>query len=97
MFLTLPFFLVLEELMQQLASLNYIEKDDDNNEEKNSVADWALPLESRCQSLGAQCDYQGTFLPAQCDQDQCWCVDEAGNQLPQTNTFKKGEQLCCKC
>lgn len=51
---------------------------------------------TRCQALGAQCDSQGRFTPKQCDGEICWCVDEAGNQLAHTNTFKDGEQLCCK-
>lgn len=51
---------------------------------------------TRCQALRAQCDQQGKFLPMQCSQSLCWCVDEAGNQLPLTNSFQKGEQDCGK-
>lgn len=87
--------LVLEELMMQLAYLEYNESPDMNTE-GNTIINWEMPLRSRCEALGAQCDSQGKFLPAQCEEEQCWCVDEAGNQLPHTNTFKKGEHLCCK-
>lgn len=51
---------------------------------------------TRCQALRAQCGQQGQFLPMQCSENLCWCVDEAGNQLPLTNSFQKGEQQCGK-
>ncbi|KAK9878499.1 hypothetical protein WA026_022395 [Henosepilachna vigintioctopunctata] len=85
--------LVLEELMMQIGSISDSEepKDLDENEveeiNENSVT-------SRCEELGGQCDANKKFLPTQCENDVCWCVDEAGNQLPQTNTFQKGERTC---
>lgn len=88
-------FVVLEELIMQIGSLDYDNSEELDSESKSVVA-WDLPHQTRCEALGAQCDSQGRFTPAQCDQDTCWCVDEAGNQLPHTNTFKKGEHLCCK-
>lgn len=64
--------------------------------EKDNPLEWELPLRSRCEAVGGSCDSNGQFLPIQCAQDMCWCVDEAGNQLPNTDAFRKGEQLCCK-
>ncbi|XP_017786716.1 PREDICTED: balbiani ring protein 3-like [Nicrophorus vespilloides] len=84
--------LVLEELLMQLGNLQAT--DDDEEDEAEVGISWELPLKSRCEALGKQCDREGKFLPAQCEQDVCWCVDEAGNQLPNTNTFKHGEHLC---
>lgn len=86
--------LVLEELMMQIGSFDEDEPADLDTQE-NGIATHEVPQVSRCEALGAQCDSQGKFLPAQCDRDLCWCVDESGNQLPQTNSFRKGEQLCC--
>lgn len=83
--------------MMQIGSFDNEEPEPEDLEAKeNNIAAHELPQNSRCQALGAQCDAQGKFLPTQCDQDICWCVDEAGNQLPQTSSFNKGEQLCCK-
>lgn len=42
------------------------------------------------------------FMPMQCYSHrspkfaECWCVDEAGNQLPNTGTFNKGSKICCE-
>lgn len=57
---------------------------------------WDYKTTTRCEALGGQCDEYGKFLPTQCEEDTCWCVDEAGNQLPQTSTFPRGERVCCK-
>lgn len=82
--------------MMQLSSLEYLELDDLNDEQQNHISNLELVHQSRCEALKAQCDGQGKFLPIQCDEDQCWCVDEAGNQLPHSNAFKKGEKMCRK-
>ncbi|XP_046401941.1 uncharacterized protein LOC124167922 [Ischnura elegans] len=55
-------------------------------------------------TLSVVCDREGRFLPMQCyhpmqgasgeTYQECWCVDEAGNQLPNTTTFKRGTKIC---
>lgn len=54
---------------------------------------------TRCRALSKNtlyyaCNENGGFLPTQCNIDQCWCVDEAGNQLPLTTTFRIGTKQC---
>lgn len=57
-------------------------------------------IETRCQSLQKtatfplKCDEQGAFVPMQCSDEICWCVDAAGNQLSKTPVFQKGEKNC---
>ncbi|EFA05918.2 zonadhesin isoform X2 [Tribolium castaneum] len=80
--------LVLEELMMQIGSF------DDEEEPSDLDEPLEVPSNTRCEALGGQCDTTGKFLPTQCEEETCWCVDEAGNQLLHTNTFKKGEITC---
>lgn len=40
------------------------------------------------------CDEKGMFVPTQCNLETCWCVDEAGNQLPFTSTFRRNSKSC---
>lgn len=62
----------------------------------------SLPMTStRCQTLRqtasfpVACTSTGSFEPQQCTEDAvCWCVDTAGNQLPQSSTFSVGATLC---
>ena len=54
---------------------------------------------TRCNSLKltsfpVECDANGAFIPTQCNDVVCWCVDAAGNQLPQSNTFLPGTTKC---
>ena len=55
---------------------------------------------TRCDALRStahfpvDCDDDGHFSPIQCNHETCWCVDEAGNQLPWSNTFRKGTRKC---
>lgn len=55
---------------------------------------------TRCDALrssaqfAVDCDDQGAFYPTQCNHETCWCVDEAGNQLPWSNTFRRGAKKC---
>lgn len=51
-----------------------------------------------------ECDHLGRFQPIQCmsaratdgQAPRCWCVDEAGNQVPNTTQFNRGERTCRK-
>lgn len=55
---------------------------------------------TRCDALrssavfAVNCDEIGNFYPTQCNHETCWCVDEAGNQLPLSSTFRKGAKMC---
>uniref|UniRef100_A0A1B0A3R5 Thyroglobulin type-1 domain-containing protein n=1 Tax=Glossina pallidipes TaxID=7398 RepID=A0A1B0A3R5_GLOPL len=55
---------------------------------------------TRCRSLAntapfpVSCDENGAFLPTQCNQQYCWCVDTAGNQLETSVIFEKGTHKC---
>lgn len=82
--------------MMQLGSLDDDDEPKDLDDKDGTLMDWEISPASRCQALGGQCDTEGKFLPIQCEEETCWCVDEAGNQLPNTNTFLRGEHLCCK-
>ncbi|XP_055903393.1 uncharacterized protein LOC129939416 isoform X2 [Eupeodes corollae] len=77
-------------------------------ESVNSIMDSKLSVENmpkltdttRCfgiaktASFPVECDEKGSFLPTQCNRNKCWCVDEAGNQIPQTSTFQRGTRKC---
>ncbi|VEN35788.1 unnamed protein product [Callosobruchus maculatus] len=84
--------LVLEELMQQLSA--YTEEEDNKKQEHDEVGNFEIPSKTRCEALGGQCDSDGKFLPLQCEKEICWCVNEAGNQIPNTNTFVRGDSSC---
>lgn len=87
---------VLEELMMQIGTVDDDEPEDFKAQDRMDVLDWDISYTTRCQSLGGQCDSDGKFLPTQCEENTCWCVDEAGNQPPNTNTFQKGNKDCSK-
>lgn len=82
--------LVFEEIIMQIGSL----EEPDIESTGSNIVYWEQPPKTRCQALKAQCDSQGQFSPKQCEGNTCWCVDEAGNQLPLTSAFKDGEQIC---
>ncbi|XP_057651996.1 uncharacterized protein LOC130891358 isoform X1 [Diorhabda carinulata] len=85
--------IVLEELMMQIGTVEDVDEPEDIKLEDNMLK-WEIPIVGRCESLGGQCDSEGKFQPIQCEEETCWCVDEAGNQLPNTHTFRKGEKVC---
>ena len=80
--------------MMQIGSFDGEEEPSDLDELGSDNVE--VSASTRCEALGGQCDENGKFLPTQCEEDTCWCVDEAGNQLLHTNTFKKGEISCSK-
>lgn len=80
-----------------------------NNQLTSSTNQESQVVKSRCLSTQQQlvgssasyevsCDSSGRFTPTQCESSandaKCWCVDEAGNQLPGTSTFSKGDSIC---
>lgn len=80
--------------MMQIGSISDEDEPEDLMSTDNNI-NWMITPVVRCQALGGQCDEDGKFLPTQCEDSTCWCVDEAGNQLPHSNTFKQGDQVCC--
>lgn len=91
-----------------MTAYNFI---DSMEEEDPMESDEGLKLKSRCLSIQEQmslssasyevnCDSNGRYTPTQCESIEpdakCWCVDEAGNQLPGTSTFTRGDNICCK-
>lgn len=82
--------------MMQIGSADQEEEEDFIAQDRMDIGDWEIPFTTRCQSLGGQCDKEGKFLSVQCEENTCWCVDEAGNQLPNTNTFQRGDKSCGK-
>lgn len=69
----------------------------------NATIEASQPLlrQTRCQAIQGSapfrvvCNELGAFEPMQCHRDICWCVDSAGNQLTQSQTFKKDEAANC--
>nr|XP_040220974.2 uncharacterized protein LOC120948565 [Anopheles coluzzii] len=83
------------ELARTAESRNYISE---NGAEP--IAKRLSASATRCQALQmaasfpVACDTVGSFEPMQCNGDTCWCVDAAGNQLPLSSTFKRGQRSC---
>uniref|UniRef100_T1JEZ8 Uncharacterized protein n=1 Tax=Strigamia maritima TaxID=126957 RepID=T1JEZ8_STRMM len=40
------------------------------------------------------CDNEGGFVPTQCDDRVCWCVDQAGIKVPDFENFVEGSEIC---
>lgn len=59
-----------------------------------------LSSSTRCNALKKTASFQvacnddGSFEPTQCNEAVCWCVDAAGNQLPDSQTFSVGSTKC---
>ncbi|XP_063231610.1 balbiani ring protein 3-like [Bacillus rossius redtenbacheri] len=90
--------LAFEELLKQVSTLD---DEEDNRVERRTRCQALRQLMTSTNSLYAvECDAHGRFAPTQCyprSSDkfpECWCVDEAGNQLPNTTTFRKGAKIC---
>lgn len=47
-------------------------------------------------SFQVACNADGSFEPTQCNEAVCWCVDAAGNQLPDSQTFSVGSTKCIR-
>lgn len=72
---------------------------EENNRNQNSSKTLVI-TSTRCQALqrtavfAVACNTDGAFETTQCNEAVCWCVDAAGNQLPETTTFSKGSNKC---
>lgn len=68
-------------------------------EESQHSSQSLIPTDTRCNALKAtasftvKCDEFGSFQPTQCNNETCWCVDQAGNQISET-TFTVGSNKC---
>lgn len=73
----------------------------DENQPKQESSKKLTTTMTRCQALQlttlfpVACDSNGSFESTQCNGAVgCWCVDAAGNQLPETTTFSRGTRKC---
>ncbi|KAL1501147.1 hypothetical protein ABEB36_006531 [Hypothenemus hampei] len=84
--------LVLEELIMQLGE----EVQDITNRGpiQRRYEKLEIPKFTRCQAFKRDCDENGRYLPMQCEEESCWCVDEAGNQVSGTSAFPRGQGEC---
>lgn len=70
--------------------------------DSSSSSTLSMPKMTRCQAIQESapfrvvCNEHGAFEPMQCHNDVCWCVDSAGNQLAQTQTFKRDSPSASK-
>uniref|UniRef100_A0A8C9TFB7 Thyroglobulin type-1 domain-containing protein n=1 Tax=Scleropages formosus TaxID=113540 RepID=A0A8C9TFB7_SCLFO len=47
-----------------------------------SITTCSLSVTTRCHGHRPQCDMDGNYLPMQCQNKYCWCVDENGIPIP---------------
>ncbi|GLH00224.1 Papilin [Gryllus bimaculatus] len=89
---------VIEELLKEVALLAGSDESA-SNDTPEPLLSRCQALHHRTMGSGAEyvveCDSDGRFTPIQCYTrvsnkfPECWCVDEAGNQLPNTTTFRR--------
>ena len=49
-------------------------------------------------STGLECDDSGMFLPVQCSDDDCWCVDPInGTEIPDTRVNRRRARVLPDC
>lgn len=94
---------VIEELLKEVALLAGSEESA-SNDTPEPLLTRCQALRHKTSSSGVEfvveCDSDGRFSSLQCYSrisdkfPECWCVDEAGNQLPNTTTFRRGEKIC---
>ncbi|XP_069681934.1 balbiani ring protein 3-like [Periplaneta americana] len=84
----------IEQLLEEVSALK------DNTPMKTRCQTLRERMTGTNAVYAVNCDAEGRFSPTQCYPrksekfPECWCVDEAGNQLPNTTTFKRGAKIC---
>lgn len=92
------------EKIVSIARSSFTDRSDGTTDAPRSHIPQLLAVGTRCEALRragstthqVTCDSDGAFRPMQCNPENtiCWCVDAAGNQLPQTSTFSFDATQC---